>query len=486
MAKLLENVFRNVNIAFVNQLALLCERMGLDVWEVIDAAATKPFGFMRFTPGPGVGGHCIPVDPYYLSWRAREFDFVDRFIELAGDINLAMPRHVVDLVAEALNDRGRAIRGGKVGVVGVAFKPNVQDDRNSPAADVIAGIASRGGDVRFHDPHVARFRDGDGVVRDGRRPCGPDRVGGRDRRRDGPPLGRLGRALRHRAARRRHGELVRRAPRGRSAGAQARRRLVGDGSRGGATGPTVSEHQREPGARPRIAYLSYSTGEFDARTFRMARSAVEAGWDVTVYARWHRGLAPIEQRDGYRLVRAPREWRYLVPGLRGIARRRYRAAMARTQPAGSATATTTATTAPAASTSGRSEPSPRTVRSFRFRPLERWHWWQRIREFPLQPMGWAIALDDVVEPADIWHGMWAGSLPALDRMRRRHGGRTIYDSRDIFMHSRKFARLGRPGRTLLERAERRWARRADRVLTVNDSYAELLERLLRVTRPRSS
>jgi UDP-N-acetyl-D-glucosamine dehydrogenase len=141
--------------------------MDLDVWEVIDAAATKPFGFMRFTPGPGVGGHCIPVDPYYLSWRAREFDFVDRFIELAGDINLAMPRHVVDLVAEALNDRGQAIRGAKVGVVGVAFKPNVQDDRNSPAADVLAGIAGRGGDVRYHDPYVARFRDAGGVVRDG-------------------------------------------------------------------------------------------------------------------------------------------------------------------------------------------------------------------------------------------------------------------------------------------------------------------------------
>ena len=115
MAKLLENTFRNVNIAFVNQLALLCERMGLDVWEVIDAAATKPFGFMRFTPGPGVGGHCIPLDPYYLSWRAREFDFTDRFIELAGDINVAMPRHVVDLIAEALNDRGRALSGAKVG-----------------------------------------------------------------------------------------------------------------------------------------------------------------------------------------------------------------------------------------------------------------------------------------------------------------------------------------------------------------------------------
>ncbi|MFL5640937.1 MAG: nucleotide sugar dehydrogenase [Chloroflexota bacterium] len=166
MAKLLENVFRNVNIAFVNQLALLCERMGLDVWEVIDAAATKPFGFMRFTPGPGVGGHCIPVDPYYLSWRAREFDFVDRFIELAGDINLAMPRHVVDLTAEALNEHGQALRGARVGVVGVAFKRNVKDDRNSPAADVIAGLARRGGDVRYHDPHVPTFRAADGVVRE--------------------------------------------------------------------------------------------------------------------------------------------------------------------------------------------------------------------------------------------------------------------------------------------------------------------------------
>jgi UDP-N-acetyl-D-glucosamine dehydrogenase len=165
MAKLLENTFRNVNIAFVNQLALLCERMGLDVWEVIDAAATKPFGFMRFTPGPGVGGHCIPVDPYYLSWRAREFDFTDRFIELAGDTNLAMPRHVVDLVAEALNDRGAALKGARVAVLGVAFKPDVGDPRNAPAADVLAGLADRGADVRFHDPHVPSFRDAAGVVR---------------------------------------------------------------------------------------------------------------------------------------------------------------------------------------------------------------------------------------------------------------------------------------------------------------------------------
>ena len=147
MAKLLENTFRNVNIAFVNQLALLCERMGIDVWEVIDAAATKPFGFMKFTPGPGVGGHCIPVDPYYLAWRAREFDFTERFIELAGDINFGMPRHVVDLTAEALNERGRSLKGAKVGVIGVAFKPDVQDDRNSPAAAVIAGIAERGADL---------------------------------------------------------------------------------------------------------------------------------------------------------------------------------------------------------------------------------------------------------------------------------------------------------------------------------------------------
>jgi UDP-N-acetyl-D-glucosamine dehydrogenase len=163
LAKLLENVFRNVNIALVNQLALLCERMGVDVWEVIDAAATKPFGFMRFTPGPGVGGHCIPVDPYYLSWRAREFDFVDRFVELAGDINLAMPRHVVDLVAEALNDRGRALRGARVGILGVAFKPNVRDPRNSPAGDVIAGLRARGAAVAYHDPHVASFRATDGI-----------------------------------------------------------------------------------------------------------------------------------------------------------------------------------------------------------------------------------------------------------------------------------------------------------------------------------
>jgi len=137
--------------------------MGIDVWEVIDAAATKPFGFMRFAPGPGVGGHCIPVDPYYLAWRAREFDFVDRFVELAGDINLAMPRHVVDLVAEALNDRGRSLKGASVGILGVAFKPNVRDARNSPAAEIIAGLRRRGASVSYHDPYVPSFRSSDGA-----------------------------------------------------------------------------------------------------------------------------------------------------------------------------------------------------------------------------------------------------------------------------------------------------------------------------------
>jgi UDP-N-acetyl-D-glucosamine dehydrogenase len=165
MSKLLENVFRYVNIAFVNQLALLCERMDLNVWEVIDGASTKPFGFMRFTPGPGVGGHCIPVDSYYLSWRAREFDFVDRFIEAASDINAAMPRHVVDLVAEALNDRGRALKGARVGILGVAFKADIRDARNAPAQGIIAGLDDRGAEVRFHDPHVPVLRDASGSER---------------------------------------------------------------------------------------------------------------------------------------------------------------------------------------------------------------------------------------------------------------------------------------------------------------------------------
>jgi len=164
LAKLLENTFRNVNIALVNQLALLCERMGLDVWQVIDAAATKPFGYMKFTPGPGVGGHCIPVDPYYLSWRARQFDFVDRFVELAADINLAMPRHVLELCGRLLNEAKRSVNGSKIVVVGVSFKPDVRDARNSPAADVVQLLRGEGADVRFVDPHVMKFTDTKGVA----------------------------------------------------------------------------------------------------------------------------------------------------------------------------------------------------------------------------------------------------------------------------------------------------------------------------------
>ena len=162
-AKLLENIYRSVNIALVNELKVLFERMGLNVWEVIDAAATKPFGFMAFRPGPGVGGHCIPVDPYYLAWRARQFGFVDRFVELAGDINMSMPRHVVDLVAEALNSRGRALSGSRVGVIGTAFKPDVRDARNSPAAEVIVLLRGRSATVTYHDPHIPRFSDATGA-----------------------------------------------------------------------------------------------------------------------------------------------------------------------------------------------------------------------------------------------------------------------------------------------------------------------------------
>jgi UDP-N-acetyl-D-glucosamine dehydrogenase len=157
LAKLFENVFRNVNIALVNELALICERLKLDVWEVIRGASTKPFGFMPFSPGPGVGGHCIPVDPYYLSARAREVGFHERFIETAGDINTRMPEHVIELVATALNDRGKPVKGSEVLVVGVAFKPGVADDRNSPAAPLISGLMTRGAVVSYHDPRLSEF-----------------------------------------------------------------------------------------------------------------------------------------------------------------------------------------------------------------------------------------------------------------------------------------------------------------------------------------
>jgi UDP-N-acetyl-D-glucosamine dehydrogenase len=153
MAKLLENIFRCVNIALVNELKLLCQRMGMDVWEVIDAAATKPFGFMPFYPGPGLGGHCIPVDPFYLSWKAREYDFATRFIELAGEVNTAMPYHVVDSIAEALNQHKKSLKGAKLLVLGVAYKKDVDDLRESPTLKIMEILQKRGSDFDYNDPY---------------------------------------------------------------------------------------------------------------------------------------------------------------------------------------------------------------------------------------------------------------------------------------------------------------------------------------------
>ena len=163
MAKLLENTFRSVNIALVNELALLCERMNIDVWEVIGAAATKPFGFMPFRPGAGAGGHCIPVDPLYLSWKAREFDFHTNFIDLAAQVNQDMPYHVVDLIVRGLSKQGRALDSAHILVLGVAFKRDIDDARNSPAERVIELLIERGATVAYHDPHVPRFRAGGNV-----------------------------------------------------------------------------------------------------------------------------------------------------------------------------------------------------------------------------------------------------------------------------------------------------------------------------------
>jgi UDP-N-acetyl-D-glucosamine dehydrogenase len=154
MAKLLENTFRMINIGLVNELAIMCERLGVDVWEVIDAAATKPFGFMKFTPGPGLGGHCIPIDPLYLSWKMKSFNYNARFIELASEINTNMPRYVVSRVMEALNDRGKALKGSKILVLGAAYKPDIDDVRESPALDVIGLLKKKGAIVEYHDPYI--------------------------------------------------------------------------------------------------------------------------------------------------------------------------------------------------------------------------------------------------------------------------------------------------------------------------------------------
>jgi UDP-N-acetyl-D-glucosamine dehydrogenase len=160
LTKLLENIFRSVNIALVNELAQLCDRMNIDVWEVVDAAATKPFGFMRFSPGPGLGGHCIPIDPFYLTWKAREFGFYTEFVELAGKVNEAMPYFCRSLVSQALNHHSqKAMKGSSILVLGVAYKPDIADMRESPAVKLISLLRNAGADVAYHDPHVVSFAE---------------------------------------------------------------------------------------------------------------------------------------------------------------------------------------------------------------------------------------------------------------------------------------------------------------------------------------
>jgi UDP-N-acetyl-D-glucosamine dehydrogenase len=150
----LENIFRSVNIALVNELAMLADRMGIDIWEVVDAAATKPFGFMRFEPGPGMGGHCLPVDPFYLTWKAREYDMATEFIELAGKVNQQMPYFCLEKIERALNDAGKPVNGARILIVGVSYKAGVGDLREAPALKIIDLLRARGGDISYHDPHI--------------------------------------------------------------------------------------------------------------------------------------------------------------------------------------------------------------------------------------------------------------------------------------------------------------------------------------------
>lgn len=161
MTKLLENTFRMVNIGLVNEMAIMCDRMGIDVWEVIEAASTKPFGFMKFTPGPGLGGHCIPIDPLFLSWKLRSLNYTARFIDLASEINTGMPRYVVSKVQEALNFQGKALKGSRILVLGAAYKPDIDDVRESPALDVIGLLQEGGSAVSYHDPFIPELHHED-------------------------------------------------------------------------------------------------------------------------------------------------------------------------------------------------------------------------------------------------------------------------------------------------------------------------------------
>jgi UDP-N-acetyl-D-glucosamine dehydrogenase len=154
LTKLLENIYRSVNIALVNELKMLADRMGIDIWEVIEAASTKPFGFSPFYPGPGMGGHCIPIDPFYLSWKAREYDFTTRFIELAGEINVTVPYYVVSKISDALNERKKSLKGAKILVLGVAYKKDVDDTRESPALAVMELLEKKGATLLYHDPFI--------------------------------------------------------------------------------------------------------------------------------------------------------------------------------------------------------------------------------------------------------------------------------------------------------------------------------------------
>jgi UDP-N-acetyl-D-glucosamine dehydrogenase len=159
LAKLLENVFRSVNIALVNELAILCDRMGIEIWEVVEAAATKPYGFMRFDPGPGMGGHCLPVDPFYLAWKAREYDLPTEFVELAGEVNQKMPYFCLEKITRALNEHAKPVRGSRVAVVGVSYKPGVGDLRESPAIKIMRLLGDRGAKLAYHDDHVPELPD---------------------------------------------------------------------------------------------------------------------------------------------------------------------------------------------------------------------------------------------------------------------------------------------------------------------------------------
>ncbi len=165
LVKLLENTFRAVNIGLVNELAIVCDKLGVNVWEVIDAAATKPFGFMKFTPGPGIGGHCIPLDPHYLAWKMRTLNYKTRFIDLASEINSQMPDYVVEKVSRALNDESKSVRGSRILVLGVAYKRDINDVRESPALDIIRLLEERGAHVEFHDPFVDEIREEDEHIR---------------------------------------------------------------------------------------------------------------------------------------------------------------------------------------------------------------------------------------------------------------------------------------------------------------------------------